>query len=228
LLRSWDGNTQVDSTAAAIFEAWYRRLPVALAGDELNPQLIRDYQSSFTFTSRFMLDTLKHPTSPWCDVVTTAEQESCADTARRSLLDALGDLRERLGADMNTWHWGGVHRVIFSHQPLGDVVVLDRLFSRSLPNGGDVSTVNVGTVGFRQPFEQHVAAGYRQNIDLASVDNGQFIQATGQSGHFLSPDYDAYLADWQAVRYRKMRFVRAAVDQDRAALLRLQPARSSE
>jgi len=34
----------------------------------------------------------------------------------------------------------------------------------------------------------------------------------GESGHVLSPHYDDFLADWSAVRHRKMRMERADIE----------------
>jgi penicillin G amidase len=65
--------------------------------------------------------------------------------------------------------------------------------------------------------------GYRHIVDLGSTDGGRFIHAGGQSGHLLSPHYDSYLDDWQAVRYRPMRFTAEAIEAARAATLRLEP-----
>ena len=55
------------------------------------------------------------------------------------------------------------------------------------------------------PYDQLSVPGYRQIIDLSPANDSRFLDAVGESGHFLSPHYDDFLADWQAVRHRKMR-----------------------
>jgi acyl-homoserine lactone acylase PvdQ len=47
--------------------------------------------------------------------------------------------------------------------------------------------------------------------------------AIGQSGHFLSSNYDDYLTDWKDGRYRLLRLDRAAVERDKKTTLRLEP-----
>ena len=81
-----------------------------------------------------------------------------------------------------------------------------------MPNGGDWSTVNVGPVAADALYEQRSVPGYREIIDLSPANDSRFIDAVGESGHPLSPHYDDFLRDWQAVRYRKMRMERADIE----------------
>ena len=113
---------------------------------------------------------------------------------------------------MTRWRWDEVHRAIFPHQGLDSVAVLRPFLSRSMPNGGDWSTVNVGPVAANHPFDQHSIPGYRQIIDLSPANDSRFIDAVGQSGHPLSPHYDDFLRDWQLVKHRRMRMERADVE----------------
>jgi penicillin amidase len=244
LLRAWDGTASGDSPAAAIFSAWQLRLPRTLSGDELGDDLINRYEGRVSFTALYVYNTLSDTNSPWCDDVATSDAESCGAVVTQALSEALVDLRARLGDDMQRWRWDQLHVTVFPHQPFDSVAPLRRLFSRSIPNGGDSSTVDVGHFGCTgptappagrpvanirfyacpNPYEQRSIPSYRQLIDLSNVDGGRFIQAIGQSGHLLSPHYDDYMADWQAVRYRPMRFERATVEQAQQATLRLEPA----
>jgi penicillin amidase len=97
------------------------------------------------------------------------------------------------------------------------------LLSRSSQGGGDWSTVNVGAVAADQPYEQHTIASYRQIIDLSPANDSRYIDALGQSGHFLSSRYDDFLDDWRAVRHRRMRMDRADVEAGATGRLRLMP-----
>jgi penicillin G amidase len=116
-----------------------------------------------------------------------------------------------MGADPRRWRWDAVHRAVFPHQGLESIGLLRPLLSRAVPNVGDWSTVNVGTVDAATPFDQRAVPGYRQIVDLSPANDSRFIDAVGQSGHFLSPYYDDFQRDWQAVRHRPMRMDRAAI-----------------
>lgn len=222
LLKNWDYETRGESAAAAIFEMWYLHLLRGLLDDELGPKLRERYESRSQATL-FMSSVLEDPASPWCDNTTTAEQEDCAALALATLRAALDELKARLGSDMASWRWDQLHIAVFPHQPFDNVGLLKRLFSRSIPNGGDSSTVNVAPFSFKHPFEQRTIPSYRQIIDMANPDGGLFIHSVGQSGHILSSHYADYLDDWRELRYVPMRMERVTVERDKASVLRLEP-----
>jgi penicillin amidase len=161
--------------------------------------------------------------SPWCDDVTTPLRETCEQVITRALHDGVADLTERLGADMTRWRWDAVHRAVFPHQGLDSIAPLRALLSRSIPNVGDWSTVNVGTVLVDRHYTQEAVPGYRQIVDLSPANNSRFIDAVGMSGHFLSRHYDDFMTDWRDVRDRKMRMTRAEVDDGARGRLVLMP-----
>ena len=224
ILKRWDYNATGDSAAAAVFAAWFHHLPRAIAGDELGPLALDGYAGRFTFVSRFVINALTSGSSPWCDDVRTAAKESCEDTVTAALRMGVGDLERLLGGDMARWRWDAVHRATFPHQGFDAVPALRPLFSRSMPNGGDWSTVNVGPVAADQPYEQHSVPGYRQVVDLSPANVSRFIDAVGESGHFLSAHYDDYLHDWQQVRFRPMRMDRTDVERAALGTLTLVPS----
>ena len=223
ILRQWNADATADSAAAAIFSAWFHHLAPALAGDDLGPLVTAKYQERFSYVTRFVIHTLTTNDLTWCDDVTTPARETCDDAVTGALRRAVGDLTGRLGEDMSRWRWDAVHRAIFPHQGLDGVAALRPLLSRSVPNGGDWSTVNVAAVAADSPYEQHAVAGYREIIDLSPANDSRFLDAVGQSGHFLSSQYDAFLKDWRAVKHKKMRMDRADIERGAIGHLRLTP-----
>lgn len=224
LLRTWDGDTRGDSAAAAIFAAWFEELPAALISDDIGERLRPRYQFGVEgFAAEFLIDTLDERASPWCDDVKTEAAEDCRAIANKTLSAAVRQLQQKLGNDVGSWRWDQVHVAEFTHLPLSDVPVIGSLLNRQIGNGGNWGTVNIGNFDPGSGFKQRQGPSYRQVIDLSSTANGQFIQAIGQSGNVLSPHYDDYLTDWQAVRLRPMRFEREAVERDQLWLLRLEP-----
>ena len=81
--------------------------------------------------------------------------------------------------------------------------------------------MNVGPVAADALYEQRSVPGYRQIVDLSPANDSRFLDAVGQSGHFLSAHYDDALADWQAVRHRPMRMDRTAIEKGALGRLRL-------
>jgi len=226
MLRGWNRDARGDSGAAAVFQAWLLRLTPAIAGDELGPLVTADYMGveRSSFVARFLGRTLASPDSPWCDDVRTPARETCDDTVLTALHAAVGDLTRQLGGDMTRWRWDAVHRAVFPHQGLDAVRLLRPLLSRSIPHGGDWSTVDVGPVVANRPYDQRSIASYRQIVDLSPANDSRFLAAVGESGHPLSKHYDDFLADWAAVRHRPMRMDRKDVEAGAIGHLHLLPA----
>jgi len=227
ILTTWDHVSRGDSAGAAIFQAWFHAVTPAVAGDELGPRALRDYVAAdrTSFVARFLVNVLTGRSAAWCDDVRTPAHETCDDTVSAALDAAVADLRGRMGGSMERWRWDEVHRAIFPHQGLDTVAILRPLLSRSLPNGGDWSTVDVGGVSAAHPYEQHAIPGYRQIVDLSPADDSRFLDAVGESGHFLSAHYDDFLQDWRAARHRRMRMTRKEAAAGAIGTLHLVPTR---
>jgi len=76
-----------------------------------------------------------------------------------------------------------------------------------------------------KPFDQHSLPGYRQIVDLSPVNDSRFLDAVGQSGHALSPQYDDALPLWVAGKHRRMRMDRTDVELGAIGHLRLMPGK---
>ena len=225
ILRAWNFDARGDLSAPALFEAWFLRLAPALAGDELGPMVTENYQGRFSFVARFVANTLASNDDAWCDDARTPRKETCDDAVTGALHDAVAQLGERLHGDVARWRWDDVHHAIFPHQGLDAVAALRPLLSRSVPNGGDWSTIDVGPVAADHPFEQRSVPGYREIIDLSAANDSRFLVDVGESGHFLSPNYADFLPDWSAVRHRRMRMNRDKIERGAIGHLRLDPRR---
>jgi penicillin amidase len=223
ILGQWNFNATGDSAASAIFQAWFLHLAPALVGDELGPQVTPSYEGRFSYVTRFVTNIITSGSSPWCDNVNTPQKETCDQTLTKALEDGLDDLQARMGRDQTRWRWDTIHHAVFPHQGLDSVSVLRPLLSRSVPNGGDWSTVDVGAVATASPYDQISIPGYRQVIDLSPANDSRFLDAVGQAGHFLSVHYDDFLGDWRAVRHKKMRMTRADADNGAIGTIRLKP-----
>jgi penicillin amidase len=223
VLARWDGHASAEGVAPAIFSAWFHALTPAIVGDELGKLATDNYASRYTYITRFLVQTLSANDRGWCDDIRTERRETCDDAVTLALHEAISTLSERLGANISRWRWDGVHRAMFPHQGLDSVGVLRPLLSRSVPNGGDWSTVDVGAVAADQAYEQHAVPGYRQIIDLSPANDSRFLNDVGESGHFLSKHYDDFLPEWRAVREKKMRMDRADIELGAIGHLSLTP-----
>jgi penicillin G amidase len=223
LLKAWSYESTGDSAAAAIFQAWFLALAPVIVGDDLGPRLLDGYDGRYSYITRFVTSTLATDDAEWCDDRGTPAKESCRQAVTRALHDAVASLRARFKTEMPAWRWDVVHPVVFPHQGLDAVAALRPILNRSIPNGGDWSTVNVGAVDADHQYEQRAIPGYRQIVDLSPANDSRYMDAVGQSGHFLSRHYDDFIKPWQAVDHRPMRMDRMQINAGAIGTLTLVP-----
>ncbi len=182
-----------DSVPAAIYSAWFVEL-AKMPEDEL-----AGVQRGAT-RGRFILDALREEYA-WCDDVRTPAVETCAEFKAAALARATATLGRRLGPDPSGWRWDRLHRAVFPHDVFHEVPVLRRFFDLEVGQGGDGSTVNVGSVRQDGSFAMGDGPSYRQIVDLADPAHGRYVHTTGQSGNVFDRHYRDLLPEWRAGRY---------------------------
>lgn len=184
-LLEWDGEAGPDSREATVFAAWYSelsRLPEGEVGEE------------FWSEPRYLLDALENG-DPNCGGGGTAGD--CSAYAAVALESAL----ERLGGEVPAW--GEPHEAAFEH-PVLTSTPLARLSDRSVPFGGDSSTVNVGPFDL-ETFAMDAGPSYRHVVDLSDPEGSRYVHPMGQSGNPLSGNFDDLLVPWRDGEYLRMR-----------------------
>ncbi len=192
-LAGWNGEMAPDSVEAAIYAAWFVEL-ARMPEDELG-EVPRG-----STRGRFLINALRRD-SAWCDDGRTPEVETCEAFQAASLARALELLRGRLGADPSGWRWERLHRAVFPHDVFHEVPFLRRFFDLEIGQGGDGTTVNVGTFAQDGSFEMDEGPGYRQIVELSAPVRGRYVITTGQSGNVFSRRYRDFLPDWRAGGY---------------------------
>ena len=183
-LLAWTGHAGTDSREATVFAAWYSelaRLPESEVGEP------------FWTEDRYLLGAMEGG-DPNCGGSGSAED--CLAYAARALDRAL----DRLGG---VPAWGEIHEAAFEH-PVLSTTPLARLSDRSVPFGGDDSTVNVGPYD-PATFAMDAGPSYRHVVDLADPGRSRYVHPMGQSGNPLSPRYDDLLETWRGGGYLPMR-----------------------
>lgn len=193
-LLDWNGNVDLHSKPALIYEVWIMHLnnallPAGIASQHLDP--------------RVLISELKK--SPNRD-----------ELLGRTLEAAIADIRDRLGSDGSQWTWGNLHKVYFRH-PLG-VAKFD-LGSRSRP--GDGYTVNA-TPG--PDYTQAHGASYREVIDVSDWDRSVMTNVPGESGVPGNRHYGDLIDGWANGQYHPMPYTRRAVEAAAEERTLLEPA----
>jgi len=130
--------------------------------------------------------------------------ETRDDVIRKSLQDALAELRQRLGEDIKTWQWGKLHTVTFEHL-LGRRWPLDKIFNiGTFPVGGTGTTVNNGEYRFHQPYANVLGPSMREITDLSDTKRSWSVLPTGQSGQPFSAHFNDQTPLWLEGKYHEL------------------------
>ena len=204
MLAKWNGEENEHLPEPLIAEAWLRALQDRLSRDEIGP-----LEDAITHAEPDFIDRVYRNVdgaAVWCDVVQSAAVETCADTARMALDDALLQLSETYGPNIESWRWGDAHEAAHDHQVLGQVPFVRYFVNiRQSTSGGDNTLMRGRTSGTGpNPYQNVHGGGYRGVYDFADPDSSVFITATGQSGHPLSRFYDDLSELWRRGEYIPM------------------------
>jgi penicillin amidase len=204
LLAEWNGEMNEHLPEPLIAEAWMRALMQRLIQDELGAMA-----ESFTHISPVFIERVYRNVggaSIWCDVIQSAAVESCTDISRIALDEALLELTEKYGDNLESWRWGDAHQATHDHPVLGEVPFVKYFVNiRQSTSGGDDTLMRGVTRGTGdEPYQNVHSAGYRGVYDFADPDSSVFITATGQSGHPLSRHYDDLGELWRRGEYIPM------------------------
>jgi penicillin amidase len=208
LLSEWDFDLAPDSAAAALYQVWCIRICQAILLPQLGRELYEHFYSKRQWTNEF-------------------DGMAARDDLLREALDAaLDELTARLGDDMGSWSWGGLHHVRLIGQLGQRVPDLEELFTGGVaPQGGDEQTINQGIF---EPgagtYDTVVVASWRQIIDLSDLDASVGTHTVGQSGNPASPHYRDLFPLWSTGRYHPLPFSRDAVEAATESRLRLKPS----
>ena len=223
LLRLWDRRADRESAGAALFEAFRLHLIDLTFGDELGEQLLNQARGSLNVA---LIDFLEDDASHWFDDVTTPEVEVRDEILLLALEEAVEELTETLGRNMEKWRWGELHTAVFDNQSLGQsgIRLIERIFNRGpFPVDGTIATVNNTGYSINDPYGVDTVPSYRQIVDLDDLANSVSMHTTGQSGHPYHSHYDDMIDPWRNIEYHPMLWEEADVEADAEGVLVLRP-----
>ncbi len=170
-----------------------------------------------------MTSLVESPESEWW----RGEEVSSRDEALRVAMErAAAELTELLGEDVAAWRWGDLHTLTVRNASFGEsgIAAVEWLFNRGpVATGGGSSVVNATGWDPAQGYEVTTVPSMRMVVDLADVDNSQWINLTGNSGHAFHPHYADQLELWAAGTMLPMRMTRSAVEEAAEHTLVLRP-----
>jgi penicillin amidase len=222
ILAEWDYDMDQYQVAPLIFYSWMSALVRRITNDELG-SLAKYYTGMRPhFIHAVFSDT--RGASRWCDIVQTAEKESCAEIASLALNDALQSLRFEYKSDISRWRWGWAHMVVSKHIPFGYQKALSWLFNvEHVMGGGDYTLMRFKISNDAKfPYQSFHGGAFRAVYDFSDLNRSQFSMSTGQSGHFLSEYYDNFSQIWKVKGYAPLTTDFAEISSGNAGVISLE------
>jgi len=220
ILKAWDGHERVDSTAAAIAEVWVNKHLGRMAVEQTTPAAARALVGSGQPNA--VISYLEAP-----DAALGADPKAARDALLlASLKSALGELRQRLGPDMNTWTWGRLHHALFvpAAAAVADAETRAQMTVGPLEVPGGAASPRAQTYRMSD-FNVISGASVRMVMDVGDWDNSRVINTPGQSGDPLSSHYRDLFPLWAAGQYVPLVYSRGAVEQAAELVLKVEPGR---
>lgn len=215
LLTRWDGVLSRDSAAAVLYQFTIGKLPAAIFRKHL-PEKAWPLVAG-RISLRKTLDTLKAPSAKWFGSDPRAGRDQVLLGVLR---EASTDARGRLGPDMNSWRWGTLHTVSFTHSLAMDDAQKQLFNLPPVSRGGDGNTVN-NTSG--PNFKQNHGASFREILDVSDWDRSVATSVPGQSGQPGSPHYSDLLPLWASGKYFPLLYSKEKVESGAKQTLVLKP-----
>lgn len=190
-LLAWDGDHQLSSVPATLFNQFLYELLRATMADELGDEAFKNLLRTRA-VDQALPRLVADATSPWWDQRGTAARETRQDMVTTAWRNTLSHLQAEMGADMATWTWGRAHTLTHKH-PLGQQKPLDKIFNVGpFPApGGHETPNNLSHVIGPAPWAVTYGPSTRRVVDFAQPEKAQGINPVGQSGVWP----DAHYAD---------------------------------
>ena len=205
MLLEWDYAVEANSVAAGIYIAWERRLSRNMS-DLFVPSEFREHLGGYGMQK--MIGKLIAPTAEFGENPITGRDS----TLLVSLEQAVSDLREKLGSNMDRWQYGQeAYKHAYIRHPLSGAVddgMRRRLDVGPVPRGDYSYTVNNTGGGDNQTH----GASFRFIVNTGDWDASVGSNTPGQSGDPDNRHYRDLFDLWAADRYFPVFYTRARIE----------------
>ncbi|MBS1101626.1 penicillin acylase family protein [Gluconobacter sp. Dm-62] len=224
LLRAWNGRIDADSPAAALYEVWWTRLERALHARIIPPSLHDLLPGPVNATVQLSL--FQSPDSRFGTEPARERDRMMVE----QFVEAVRELRDRLGPLPAAWRWGALHTVTLRH-PLAAVPAIAAAFPTigepSAQSGGDPYTVMARwytpLTGGANTYAATGGASYLMVCDVGNWDRSLYLNCPGQSADPKSPHYADFFAGWLRGAMQPLPFSTHSVNEAAVRRLTLRP-----
>lgn len=203
VLDAWDGNYDVQSKGAIIYNRLLYFILKGAMEDELGVDIFAKLKLTYVFKSGIE-NLLTNENSLWWDNVSTDEEESRSMIFSQAVAQTYKSLTKQLTPDMESWAWGKVHQLEFVH-PIGRKKPMDKIFNLGpfpVPGGNEVVDKEAFVYGDDAKYQVISGPAMRLLMDFSKPNAAIGVIPTGQSGNFMSPHYSDQLQLFLNGKYR--------------------------
>ena len=221
--RNWDFQFLPTDVVTTIYHAWFLHLLRNSLLDELGEDGFYNYVYLANIPLRVVPELLRDTASVWFDDIRTPQIETRDEVIRKSVSDAMADLRSRYGDDVKSWLWGEVHTLRMRHI-FGERKPFDLVFNLGpYPLGGASTALISGEYSFNNPYNALIAPSMRQIVDLSNPAMMRSVITSGESGQPFHRHFSDQVRLWLEGKYHTLTLDRTAIEKSGWDCLRLEP-----
>jgi penicillin amidase len=173
-LDKWDYHMKKDRLAPLLYHAMYTKVARNVFVEELGDELAKEYlKDQYLFQERLR--------------IILQDSDKTPDIFKRSMKDALGMLKDQLGANRQKWTWGQLHNLRWEALPAMLNPKLAQKFTfpaEPIGVNGGPDTLSSARYEMARPFR--VSTFYTSSrliVDWSHPESAWAVNATGQSEH---------------------------------------------
>lgn len=223
LLEDWDFQAHMDSSAAALFESFWKNLLALTFHDELPEEFWPEGDSRWFVV---FADLVEQPENAWWDDRRTPQVETRDEIFSQALTAAVAEMEKLLGNDPADWTWGDLHTLTLTNQTLGTsgIAPVEAIFNRGkFRTSGGSGIVNATGWDASETYEIRSLPSMRMIVDFSDLSQALMVHTSGQSGHTYHRHYVDMVDLWRNLEYLPMLWTREQVEASAEGVLRLVP-----
>ncbi len=204
LLAEWNGEMSVYLPQPIIFYSWAAQFQKMILQDEIGQNINWFKSINPDFLERVLRNI--NGASDWCDIIQTDKIETCEEISLNALDNSLVIISNKYGKDLENWLWGNYHKAYFVDNIIGKYPLVSYLTNLvfEVPGGDNTLSMNKSFNSLKNKHNVSYGSTLRVIIDFSNQNETYFSIPTGQSGHFLSKNYDDFIQLWQRNEYIKI------------------------
>ncbi len=191
ILKSWKGDYKSTHTAPTIYNKFIYNFLKNTFADEMGEEGFKQFLKTHLY-KRQIAKQIQNRKSIWWDNTSTKEiKENRDEIFTSSFHEAITDLENQLGEDVNDWTWDKALSITHRHA-FDKVEALKSIFNVGpfITNGGnEVINNQLFQLDGSGKYEVKGGPSTRRIIDFSDIENGIAILPTGQSGNVFSKHY---------------------------------------